>query len=432
MGSVGGIGGTGPTLKSNIGSSDNSVAMVRQGETTLAQVATRLNVGLDALLKSNRQLHDINALKPGQDINLPKGEDAPPSHGAEENSGASSSSMSATSTLGDPLLKNMMQLKLNQGTGGPNSSLPRNDVMRADGTNNDVLSKVVNGGPKVATDVSSALDRGAKTKGAEKEFTAAQKAIASGDYNKAFESLKTLMIKQGEDVLSENDVKSTQTIRDQLEFLSKMQTAGVKADFPPTEAQLVKYFGTMNNKPGDARQAFDDYTHNFHVHPVNVKGAPFDIKYSSDSVPYGSSGNRYTVDVPKDWQAVANRPVKDMKDAGDMPQHVGKQINDCQGFAFMAEKLLGAAGFKLEHHITAFPGPQNAGHSMVIFSHPGERGYTVTSNDRSFHGNAAKETAKQGYEYGAGKENVTGKEHFYVGKNMAESEIQAAVKNDEL
>jgi hypothetical protein len=32
----------------------------------------------------------------------------------------------------------------------------------------------------------------------------------------------------------------------------------------------------------------------------------------------------------------------------------------------------------------------------------------------------------------AGKDNVTGKEHYWVGKTMAEAEIQAAVKNDEL
>jgi LysM domain-containing protein len=438
MSSVGGLGGgAGTNLKSTTGLPDNPVATVRQGETTLAQLATRLNVGLEALKQSNPQLQDINGLKPGQDINLPKGSGPPSISGTDETQGQAQGSNSGAATqgppqLGDPLLKSMMQLKLNQGTAGPNVPLRDDYVMHADGANNTTLSKTIKGSSSLMSDVGDALDRGANTKGAEKEFAEVKKDIAAGDYTKAFETLKTLMRTQGEDVLTENDVKSTETIRDQLEFLSKMQKAGVKADYPPSETQLVKYFETMKNKPGEARQAFDDYTQNFHVHPVNIKGADFDIKYSQDKVPYGPNKTPYTVDVPKDWSAVNQHPVKDMPEGKNLPQYVGKQMNDCQGYAYMAEKLLGAAGFKLEHHITVFPGPHDAGHSMVIFSHAGEKGYTVTSNDRSFQGDTAKAAAKAGYEYGAGKDNVTGKEHYWVGKTMAEAEIQAAVKNDEL
>jgi hypothetical protein len=328
--------------------------------------------------------------------------------------------------MGDPLLKTVLQMKLNQGIQTPTLHLPGNYVMHADSVTGTLPNATKLASPSVAPDIAALLSKGAKTKGAEKEFAAAQKAIASGDYTKAYESLKGLLIYQGEDVLPEDDVKSTETARDQLEFLSKMQAAGVEADYPPTETQLVDYFKTLKNNPDKAREAFDSYTQNFHVHPVNIKGADFDIKYSQDKVKYGASQSEYTVDVPKDWSSVANRPVT------DNPKYIGKQMNDCQGFAFMVQKLLGAAGFKLEHHIAVYPGPNNAGHSMVMFTHPPEKGYTVTSNDRSFHGNSAKDVAKQGYEYAAGKENVTNKEHFYTGKTMAEAEIQQVVKNDEL
>lgn len=429
MSSTGGVGGIGGRSFNAPGASpDNPVATVREGETTLAQLASRLSVGLEALRQANPQLLDINALKPGQDIRLPQGPPAPANLLEQPADAGTQSTSISPPPLGDPLLKSMMQLKLDPGAAGPAIPLPGKNVMYADSAGGTGLSNATQtASPTVAPDISDVLTRGAKTKGAEKDFKTAQEAIAKGDYTKAYESLNTLLVKQGEDVLSENDVKSTQTIRDQLEFLSKMQKAGVKADFPPTEAQLVDYFKTLKAKPNEARQAFDDYTQNFHVHPVNIKGADFDVKYSQDKVQYGPNKSTYTVDVPHDWSSVANRPV-----SKDYPQYVGKQMNDCQGYAFMAEKLLGAAGFKVEHHIAVYPGPQGAGHSMVIFSHPGEKGYTVTSNDRSFHGANAKAAAQQGFEYAAGKENVTGKEHFWIGKNMAEAEIQQVVRDNEL
>lgn len=424
MSAIGKIGA--PDFNASGDLSDGSVATVRDGEATLADVAKRLNVGLDALQQANPQLQDINYLNVGQDIRLPQGSQTHDAEPSGQSSEPPKSSTSSTSQLGDPLLKTVLQMKLNQGGQASTLNLPGNNVMYADGVHGTLPNVTKQSSPTVSPDIAALLAKGAKTEGAKKEFAAAQQAIASGDFAKAYESLKTLLVKQGEDVLPEDDVKSTETVRDQLEFLSKMQAAGVKADYPPTEAQLVDYFKTLKSNPDGARAAFDSYAQNFHVHPVNIKGADFDIKYSQDKVKYGASQSEYTVDVPKDWSSVGNRPVK------DHPQYIGKQMNDCQGFAFMSEKLLGAAGFKLEHHIAVYPGPHDAGHSMVMFTHPPEKGYTVTSNDRSFHGTNAKDVAKQGYEYAAGKDNVTHKEHFYTGKTMAEAEIQQVVKNDEL
>ena len=49
---------------------DNSVATVRLGETTLSDVAKRLNVDSGALLDANLQIADRTRLKIGQEIRL--------------------------------------------------------------------------------------------------------------------------------------------------------------------------------------------------------------------------------------------------------------------------------------------------------------------------------------------------------------------------
>lgn len=294
-------------------------------------------------------------------------------------------------------------------------------------------------GPAVPKDIGDLLDRGTKINSSSKdpdvqkaekatrdEFTGAKNAIAAGDYNKAYQCLEKLMRQQGEDVLSASDVKSSETMRDQLQFLSKMQAAGIKADYPPTEAQLVDYFKTLKNDPAAARQAFKDYVQNFHVHPVNVHGADFDIPYSPETVKYGKGD--YPTTAVHNWSEVANRPVS----VKDHPEYIGRQMNDCQGYGFMAAKLLGAAGFKVENYVSVFPGPHGISHDMVLFSHPPEKGYTLTSNDGVFQGSKAKEVAKQGFEFAAGKDNVTGKEHFWTGKTMAESQVQMVIKDNEL
>ena len=66
MSSVGGLGGgAGTNLKSTTGLPDNPVATVRQERDHPRTARHRLNVGLEALKKSNPQLQDINGLKPG-------------------------------------------------------------------------------------------------------------------------------------------------------------------------------------------------------------------------------------------------------------------------------------------------------------------------------------------------------------------------------
>ena len=61
--------------------SDSSVATVQSGETTLAQIAGRLNVPVELLIQANPHIQDLNSLSAGQDIHLPQ-MPAPPAPGA--------------------------------------------------------------------------------------------------------------------------------------------------------------------------------------------------------------------------------------------------------------------------------------------------------------------------------------------------------------
>jgi hypothetical protein len=275
----------------------------------------------------------------------------------------------------------------------------------------------------VPDDVAEVLTEGAGTKNrnAAQSFARAQQALAAGDYSKAHDALEKLMRGDGEDVLDPDQLQATENVRDQLGFLSDMQKAGIRADYPPTEAQLVSYFKTLKNNPAAARQAFESYAQSFHVHPANVRGADSDIRYSNVKVKQGDA--EYITDAPQSWSDVSKRPARGY-------QYASRQMNDCQGYAYIAQDLLGAAGFKLVHHIAASTG-ENSGHAMAVFTHPKEKGYTLTSDDDTFQGTNEKELAKQAYK----KLNVkdeSGHERFFVGKTEADAEINLAAKKHEL
>lgn len=426
---------TGPAYGADFDNQSNkNVATVQLGETDLSQVAERLGVDFNHLLLANPQIQDPSGLMVGQDIHLPQPQVLQmPSRDFGADSVSTAHSGLPPAPLTDPLNKSALQaiisatpqLPLDEGAIKNVFAEAERNVMHADSGGSGSGTATKTAGPKVPADVTAMLTHPLKNSVAKDDLAAAQKAITTGDYTAAFKKLDTL-IKTNDENLWEEERPPIHTVRDQLEFLSKMQEANIKADYPPTQAQLVDYFKTLKDQPAAARQAFEDYTHRFHVHPVNIKGEDFDIAYSHEKTKYGKG--EYTTTAPRSWSDVANRPVSSEK----FPQYIGKQMNDCEGFGFMAAELLGAAGFKVAHHVSVYPGVHGNSHEMVMFTHQGESGYTVTSNDGTFHGNNAKAVAKQGYEYAAGKDKVTGKEHFYTGKTMADAEVQAAVKDNEL
>jgi hypothetical protein len=386
--------------------SNGTVDTVRVGENTLSDFARNRGVDPQSVLQANPQFANVNArVQIGQELNLPTC-DSPSMAGNLPDLTPDKTRVTGlpSAPVEDPLSNSAMKARL-----GDTPSMNRAGPM---GTGNASMFASL---PGVIADL---FTRGAKHPETKKEFTEAQNAIAAGDYGKAHDILDRMLSRQAEDVLPEEDVKSTQTVRDQLEFLSKVQKAGVKADYPPTEAQLTDYFKTLKDKPDAARQAFQDYASAFQVHPANLKNGDVEVKYSQQKV------QGHDVNAPKDWSDVSKHPVS------SPPEFVGKQENDCKGYAYMATKLLGAAGFKVAHNIAVYPGPNNLGHAMVMFTHPPEKGVTVTSNDKVFHGDNPKEVAKDGFTYAAGK--ATGQEHYYTGNTLTGAMVEQVLKNHEL
>ena len=419
-----------------------STATVQLGENNLSQVAQRLGIDLDSLLRANPQVSDPNKIQAGQEINVPQA--AKPQAGVQDLQ-AISHEASTTSLppapLGDPLLKSVFQSKLGdilpQGdnvmmyadSGGVGSAAGAGSATGATAKGASAPVSAPQAAPTEIADVKSWLTNPEihKNSVGKNDFAAAQKAIEAGDYTKAFEKLDTLIKTNGEN-LWDDEQKPTATVKDQLGFLSKIQKAGIKADYPPTEAQLVDFFKTLKDKPAAARQAFDDYAQGFHVHPVNIKGQDFEIKYSQEkhTLHRGGTDLDITTDAPRNWSDITSRPVS----AKDFPEFIGKQMNDCKGFGLMADKLLGAAGFKVQQYVDT-TGAHGEDHEMVLFTHEKENGFTLTSNDKTFQGNDQKELAKQGFKYGAG-DHATGKEQFVTGKTAAEAEIQIVIKEHKL
>ena len=232
----------------------------------------------DSAAAAKPQLVDPNKLTVGEDVQVPPSPGQP--EGAEPDSVSKAQSGLPPAPLTDPLDKSALQailgakpqLPLDEGAIKDIFAKAGGSVMYADGvhgTGTATGTKLAS--PIVSPDVADLFDRGTKintsskdkdTQQAEKdtraEFSTAQKAIAQGDYAKAYQCMEKLLRKQGEEVLEPAAVKSTETVRDQLEFLSKMQGANIKADYPPTEAQLVDYFKTLKNNPTAAVQAFQD------------------------------------------------------------------------------------------------------------------------------------------------------------------------------
>lgn len=267
------------------------------------------------------------------------------------------------------------------------------------------------GAPKEVTDFLSEVAAGDASLAP--AFGEIRQAIDAGDYRKAAEALGKA--ERFEDLSALDDRK--QALERQLDFLSKMQGAGIRPSYPPTEQQLVDYFKKLGGKPAEARAAFAEYTGAFHAHP----GMGRDIAYSADPPTRG-----VPTATPDSWSELGGRPASGKA-------NMAKQSNDCEGFGFMAEKLLGAAGFKVDRHLTVAPANGLDAHSMVVFTHPKEKGVTVTSNDGVFQGADAKAVARDGYAYATGRRydsegkmyeagNATGKEPTFSGSSMRDAQ----------
>lgn len=253
--------------------------------------------------------------------------------------------------------------------------------------------------------------------GARADFKKLAKEMKAGEWTKAAATAHASFEHSKDDARTETldgsvGLLPSRTVEQQLQFLAKMDGAKIKADDPPTLEQLKAYFSTLSNDPKAARAAFEEYTKAFHVHPAVANNDPTaDVEYGRDSI--GAL-------PPKSWADLEART------ADPSSRHLAKHINDCEGYALMAQELLGAAGFTFKEHLTANGGPAGA-HAMVAFTHPKEPGaFTVTSNDGAFSGKNLKAIAGEGFLYAGGK--TTKGTSYYAGDTMRDSQLNAGAK----
>lgn len=307
-------------------------------------------------------------------------------------------------------------------------ALPANSALAGFASNQ---LRVAQAGPAgTATAAGTKVDAGLKdlfkalTGTSDEEANAAYKALGAainkGDWATASKLAQTTLSQKYEEFLDEkvppstNKTNLTTSIKSQLNFLAKMQAEGIKADLPPSKDQLVAYFKTLFGNPTEARKALKEFNTAFQVHVAQETQDP------KAGVLYG--GKEDAPLPPSKWSDVAKTP------ADAKGENVGKRVNDCEGYAFMAEELMKAAGFKLKHQLTAHGGPAGA-HAMAVFTHDKEPGkVTLTSNEAVFSGKNEKALADQGFTHAGGKATASNK--YYAGSTMRESQLNAGARKN--
>jgi hypothetical protein len=157
--------------------------------------------------------------------------------------------------------------------------------------------------------------------------------IAKGDYKNAATEYRKLAD------ASKNDGEKARlnSVAKQLDVAQAMSDAKVgDLSFPPTEANLQSYFGTMKGKPmQDIKKAYEDYSNAFYVHSETKGVDKGDVVY--DQRTYSKDGKSYPSNAPDKWSDVSDSRLMHSD---------GRRIIDCEGFALIGEKCFKAAGFE--------------------------------------------------------------------------------------
>lgn len=160
----------------------------------------------------------------------------------------------------------------------------------------------------------------------------AHEQIANGKYADAAAEYRKLAAASNDDA---EKARLNQTAK-QLETTDKMKTSGVKnLSFPPTEANVDGYFASKKGKPiGEIKSAIEDYSNSFYVHSETKGIDKGDIKYDPET--HKIENTTYKTNGVEDWADVNN----------SREMHTdGRRIIDCEGYAFLGQKALKAAGF---------------------------------------------------------------------------------------
>jgi hypothetical protein len=190
----------------------------------------------------------------------------------------------------------------------------------------------------------------------------------------------------------------------QKAFCAEMKAAGIEASQPPTPEQLKAYFGTFNtdaDRP-KALDAYRRYSDAYHVHVGETRAMSKDVKYSSETH-YAVNGKIVGTDkeaAEAKANAIRDRgkdvvfdklPTKDASSWEDVTTNRksdnNRHVNDCEGYAYTAQELLGAAGYKTEQ--VAVAGGPFGDHAMTVLKDPSRpREVHVASNGDVFAGKA--------------------------------------------
>ncbi|HSE40711.1 MAG TPA: hypothetical protein VLH08_08100 [Acidobacteriota bacterium] len=295
--------------------------------------------------------------------------------------------------------------------------------------------------------------------------------MKAGNYGQAKQVLSDMLTKKippvnnsGENILEGMkgvaQADSTKTLIKQLDYVDKMQKAGIKASLPPTMDELKQYFATFKSSPVDpkkvaaAKQSLQNYTEAFHVHPGEISGNQYDdVRYSpersysidgklfkteAEAVKYQRDNNLSdkpitSVDTasPDSWDDVTSK-----RTTNKQGRFAGRVQNDCEGHAYLASVLLPEAGFKLDGFGTAL-NKQGLGHVMTILTDP-EGNKVVTSNREIFDVHNVrlegddKEKLTQLLDQGWRAANIDPADkwpRFYLGNTAAESGANMALKH---
>lgn len=220
--------------------------------------------------------------------------------------------------------------------------------------------------------------------------------------------------------------------RQQQEFIGKMKAAGIEAHNPPTQDELKKYFATFNNKDkrGQALEQYENYTRAFHVHTAEVKGKETqDVHYSPEKT-YVYKGQLYNNEKEARAAAkadpggtigrVSSSDASQWSDVAGKPDYNGRKVQDCEGFAYMSQELLGSAGYQVTH--TNNKASDNTAHSMTVVKDPDSGKIAVTSNDKAITGAGSQDDLlKKGWEYAGGKADPG---TFYTGDTQAHAQAR--------
>ncbi|MEW6278295.1 MAG: hypothetical protein AB1758_06715 [Candidatus Eremiobacterota bacterium] len=222
----------------------------------------------------------------------------------------------------------------------------------------------------------------------------------------------------------------------QADFVGTMRDAGIRAGNPPTRAQLREYFGTFNNaeRRGEALEQFENYTTAFHVHTAEVEGhRQDDVRYSPETS-YYSNGQYFRTEREARREArqegntpfygrISSADASRWRDVNSRPGYNGRKIQDCEGFAYMSQELLGAAGYEVTH--TNNQGADGSAHSMTVVRDPDNGQIAVTSNNKTFTGDTQEALLRQGWDWAGGRGVDPGT--FYTGPTQARAQAAQQV-----